>query len=237
MIYYDYRSLPFKVRWYWFTNPFECPNTDEVIFFSYEDTVAGGFKKRNGLTTVIDLTKDTDELWNNLREKYMRKQIEKGTKNGIEVRHDNDYKSFYSIYKLFRKSSKLPIENTAALRPFATIVNAYRSNVILSTGLFLGDGEIMRAWALASIRHGLDGKNREIVGQANRMIIWETIVKAKSDGYKLFDLGGIDPASDKQGDRQLLEFKEAYGGARRNVYYYSKTYSSILKFLKKHKLV
>ena len=92
----------------------------------------------------------------------------------------------------------------------------------------------IRAWALASLRVGeKDGKIRDIIGQANRMIIWEAIKHAKSEGFEFFDLGGINPNSEKQKDIFLAQFKEAFGGERKECFYYYKVYSKLLKFLMK----
>jgi lipid II:glycine glycyltransferase (peptidoglycan interpeptide bridge formation enzyme) len=91
----------------------------------------------------------------------------------------------------------------------------------------------MRAYVLASGRFSGDGREREIIGQANRMVIWEAMKYAKQQGYKLFDLGGINPESTVQWERTLAEFKESFGGERKACYYYSKVNSPVLRLLLK----
>jgi len=93
-----------------------------------------------------------------------------------------------------------------------------------------------RAWVLASKRlDNVSGRFREIIGQANRMVIWQAIMFAKDHGYRSFDLGGIAPDDDNKEQRSLAEFKEAFGGERKKAYYYFKVYSRLLKFLMKLK--
>ena len=101
------------------------------------------------------------------------------------------------------------------------------------SGIFINDEQYLRVWMLASKR--LDagsGVSGQIIGQANRMVLWEAISYAKEHGMKMFDFCGID-LPEREGDPlpSLTVYKEAFGGRRLKNFYYTKTYSAILRFL------
>lgn len=201
---------------------------DILNVFSYEDVDVSGFKKKVGLTTIIDLTKSEEELWSGARKRFVREQIEKGRRSGITISVDIPWEEFVAVYDEFRKGRGIGSDDP---RVFARclVVGAYYRGKIIAGGAFIGDGTHLRALALASRRFRDDGRVREIVGQANRILIWETMLHAKRNGYRLFDLGGIAPESSDPGERSLAEFKEAFGGERKPCYYYTKVNSPILK--------
>lgn len=227
---YYYPSLIFKKKWCWFAKPHDIKNVDMVTFFDYQNSSVAGFKKRVGFTSVIDLNQSIDEIWNKMRKNYIRKQIKRGERNGVVVQLDNKIDCFKKIYIQFRKDKKLPKENIKVFSDNAIIFNGYFQDKPIATGAFIGDGKYMRALVLASVRlTGVDGRMRDIIGQANRMLVWQAIKWAKESHYRLFDLGGVNPNSSSSKDRNLLTFKEAFGGERINCYYYTKIYSKILK--------
>ncbi len=227
---YFYPSLFFKKKWVWFSDPGDVSNTDMVTFFSYNNVDKEGFKKKKGLTTVIDLSQDLDILWSNMRKKFIRKQIKRGEKKGIIVKQNNDFRTFKPVYLNLRRGKNLNKVNYKVLRESGLLFLAYYKQRVIAGGVFITDGINIRAWVLSSIRFRAEsGKFKEIIGQANRMVIWEAIKHAKSQGCRIFDLGGIKPDSLNKSRRAVAEFKEAFGGKRKNCYFYSKIYSRLLK--------
>jgi len=224
---YLYPSRFFRKEWRWFERPNDT-GADIVNVFSYENVDVPGFKKKTGLTTVIDLTKSEEELRAALRKRFIREQMEKGKKNGVTVCVGIDWHEFVPVYEEFRKGKRIASDDP---RVFAhcLVAGAYYDGTLVSGGAFVADGIHIRALALASRRFASDGRMREVVGQANRMLIWETILWAKREGYHLFDLGGIAPESADPTERSLAEFKEAFGGERKPCYYYTRVNSPILK--------
>jgi lipid II:glycine glycyltransferase (peptidoglycan interpeptide bridge formation enzyme) len=221
--------LPFflKKDWFWFTDPKDVKNSAMVNFFSYKDFNITGFKKKEGLTTVIDLEQSLDDIWLKFRKKFIAKQIKRGERNSVIIKLSKDYNDFKKIYKKFREENNLGKEKLDLLFKNTFFIAAYYQNKMVAGGIFVNDEENMRALVLASLRG--DG-NREIIGQANRMLIWEIIKYAKNRGIKLFDLGGIAVNSEYRHQVTLAEFKEAFGGYRKKCYYYYKVYSPLLRF-------
>ena len=222
-------SYGFGKRWYWFARPFDVPNLWMVNFFDYHKYDVAGFKRREGLTTVIDLTQDLDVIWNKMRHKFIRKQIERGERHGIVIKQDNNFAEFKKIYKNFREKKYLAKEKIDKLKNHSVLFSAYYQDKMIAGGIFVSDNKYARALVLASTHNGSNSQMREIIGQANRLLIWEAIKYFKNKNLELFDLGGISPDSQNPSLRNLAEFKEAFGGTRQSCYYYHKVYSRLLR--------
>jgi lipid II:glycine glycyltransferase (peptidoglycan interpeptide bridge formation enzyme) len=231
MISYNYPSIIFKKKWLWFTEPEDISGVDLINIFSYQDRDIPGFKKRAGLTTIIDLNQNLDLIWQGMREGFIRKQIEKGIRNEVMIVQDRNFDEFKRIYKSFRKDKGIAEDSYEVFKNYGILFSAYFKGEMIAGGIFISDDTHMRAWTLASKRFDSDGRMREIVGQANRMVIWEAIKYAKAKGFQSFDLGGINPESKDSGEKNLAEFKEAFGGKRASQFYYHKVYSPVLRFL------
>ncbi|MBI2474659.1 MAG: hypothetical protein HYV68_03080 [Candidatus Taylorbacteria bacterium] len=219
----------FKKKWVWFAEPKDISDADSVTYFSYDDVEAPGFRKKEGWTTVIELFKPEEEIWRAMRPRFIAEQIQKGQRKGIVVKQDNNWAGFRELYRSFREHKGIPKDDESLFEKHGLNFSAYLHGELLSSGVFITDRQNIRAWALASKRlDGLDGKKKDIVGQANRLLIWEAIKYGKREGMLRFDLGGI--ALEENGVMPPLTiFKEAFGGARLKNYYYSKVYSPVLK--------
>lgn len=232
-----YSKFPFKKQWFYFSDPFDVPQVGAVDFFSYNRVDVPGFSQKTGLTTVIKLDKPLEEIKSLFRKKFILEQIVKGEKVGIEVSRNGKISEFCYLYRLFRKDKGLSVDQCSVVAREGIIFSAYHKNKLIAGGLFISDGKYLRAWALASCRLGVGniGRDREIIGWANRLVIWEAIRYAKAESFYWVDLGGINPQSEKQGEQSLAEFKEAFGGERIETFFYHKTYSPTLRLLGKIK--
>lgn len=228
---YFYRQFPFRQRWVWFGAPQEEKNIDLLNVFSYDDVLGLGFKKKVGWTTVIKLDQDLETIKSKFRGKFITEQLEKGERKGIVAKQDHNFAGFYPLYKNFRALKKIARDRYAVLKKEGILFSAYQQEEMLAGGIFIGDGTYLRAWVLASKRlDGVSGPERELVGQANRLVIWSAIKYAKGNNYQIFDLGGINPESADRAEQGLTEFKEAFGGERVRTFYYTKVYSRWLRF-------
>ncbi|MFH1255407.1 MAG: glycosyltransferase [bacterium] len=218
-----------KKSWFWFADPFDVKKTAMANFFSYNKVDAEGFRRKDGLTSIIDLRQDLDAIYSKMRNNFIIKQIKKGERNGVIVKRDNNFREFKKIYNIFRKSKNLLKDNFAVFEKNCLLFSAYYDNKMIAGGIFVSDNRNIRALVLASLRNQSQAREREIIGQANRMVIWEAIKYAKNTGHELFDLGGISPETKDKGEISLAEFKESFGGERKECYYYHKVYSKLLK--------
>ncbi len=220
----------FSKHWFWFDIPREVSGAAMVNFFTYQDGDHPGFHKKSGLTTVINLSPGLENIWAKFRKNFVQKQIQRGERNNIIIRHDQNFKGFKKLYLAFRRAYHLPKERLTPLQEVGEVFSAYYDNQLIAGGLFIHDGTTMRAWALASVLKTNKDLPNELVGQANRMILWNALQYAKLIGCRDFDLGGISPESENRHLRTLAEFKEAFGGDRRTNFYYYKIYSPVLRY-------
>lgn len=228
---YGFLGTKFLMKhWLWFTEPFEVVGSAMSNFFSYNKLSLANWQRRDGLTSILDLSQDLDQIWSSFRPNFIAKQIKKAEKNGIKIKISDDYNGFYKIYKNFRRLNNLSKDRLGVLKGHSVLLVAYYQDEMIAGGIFITNSQYWRAYVLASWRRDFSGKNRELLGQANRLLIWEAIKIAKSTGHKFLDLGGISPASNNLKLRSLAEFKEAFGGTRKACYYYFKVYSPIIKY-------
>lgn len=231
MVKYYLPSILFKKLWIWFDQPYDVEAVDMVNFFSYDDVDINSFKKVSGLTSIVNLTESLDRVWDNMRKKFIRDQIKKGERNNIHIAPSKDFKDFDRLYKQFQFEKGVRAKSIKYLREHSLLLEARYSGKLIAGGVFIYDSTYARAWTLASARlHENTGQMREIIGQANRMIIWEALKIFSEKKVKYFDLGGVD-----NNPNSLFEFKEAFGGQKRSCFYYSKIYSRPLSYLVKIK--
>lgn len=230
-------SIFFRKKWIWFADPVDITGVDTVTYFSYNDANVLGFHKKSGWTLVIDLSPSLDVLWNNMRKDFIILQIDKGKRKGIVVKQDNNFAEFQPILEDFRRNKNLGREDYRVLRQNGLLFSAYFEGKMIAGGIFISDKNYLRVWMLASKRlDARSGVSSQIIGQANRMVLWEAIKYAKEHGMKMFDFCGID-LPEKEGDPtpNLTLYKEAFGGRRARNYYYTKTYSKFLRFIRRFK--
>jgi lipid II:glycine glycyltransferase (peptidoglycan interpeptide bridge formation enzyme) len=230
-------SVIFKKKWVWFEEPGNEVDADVVTFFSYADLDVPQYSKKEGWTTVIDLLKPQEEIWQAFRPGFIAEQIKKGERKGIQIRQDENWEGFKALYRSFREHKGIPKDDERLFEKHGVNFSAYINSELLASGVFICDERNIRAWALASKRlDGLDGKGKDLVGFANRMLLWEAIKFGKASGRHRFDFGGI-AISDDGTVPPLTVFKEAFGGTRIKNYYYTKTNSPVLNMLSRIKKV
>ena len=218
----------FNKYWGWFTPPKDVVGVDIANFFSYERCDIEGFNRSESLTSIIDLSRSIEEIWEGMRISFIRKQIEQGKRRGIIVEKGGNFKSFYKLYREFSLHIGFGRVAAKSLQEQGILFTSSYDDKLLAGGVFIGDGQSLRAWVLASTRFENEGRMRDIIGESSRMILWEALCWAKENNYRTFDMGGIAPDSDSLGIRHVSEFKESFGGTRTMSYYYYKIYSPIL---------
>jgi lipid II:glycine glycyltransferase (peptidoglycan interpeptide bridge formation enzyme) len=207
-------------------------DADMVTFFSYSDVLPpAGFSKKEGLTSIINLSSGEKAVWEGMRRKFIREQIQKGERNGISIDESKDFAAFERIYASFREKKGISADNITVFKDNGLLFLARLGDETLAGGVFIYDDLSIRAWALASKRFEGNGRMRELTGQANRMVIWEAIHWACQHGIVNFDLGGLDNSVFSGNPSTLAVFKEAFGGERKPSYFYSKIYSPLLKVM------
>jgi len=239
----------FKIKEIWFAEqPFleiDSSGYDGIAFKACKKKVRvkGFIGGGDGQATiVIDLTKDLDEIWKGMEKASCRDVIKRAVRRGITVETDGNknYKEFIDIYKKFMVKKGLYNVFSRFYDPKLEIIKkkhgvlftAKLEEEILGGAFFIHDEEHIRYLVAASKRLEVDRKKATLIGNANRLIIWEAIKWAKERGIKEFDLGGysLDAENNPNDPRYgVNKFKKSFGGKIVKKYFYYKDYSRRLR--------
>ncbi len=171
--------------------------------------------RRDFTTIAIDLTQDEDRLWKGI-DFWTRKKINKARNNGVEVSINRHYEEFQDIYRAFRRDKGLvPYSlDPEFMKRNGTLFVASLDGEIVSGHFFLSDGEHLRGLITGSKRLEADGHRANIIGYANRLIVWEAMMYARQKGIREYDMGGYftGPRTDGQMER-INAYKASFGGS------------------------
>lgn len=227
----------FKTKTIWFSDaPFDVSGYDGVSFHACtEDVDLEGFSKQEFTTLVIDLTQELDTIWKDMSKSSCRYSINKAKKEGVTVRVNQNYKEFYSINSEFRKEkglSKFDVDIEFMKRNGILFISEYQGK-IMGGQFYLCDGNSIR-WLLgASKRLEETGHMRTLIGNANRLMIWQAINYAKDNKISNFDLGGYYTGEIPDSQKHSINvFKKSFGGELVTHYIYQKDYSRVYSLAK-----
>ncbi|UCE75217.1 MAG: peptidoglycan bridge formation glycyltransferase FemA/FemB family protein, partial [Methanomassiliicoccales archaeon] len=194
-----------------------------------------GFTRQEAATLVINLTQDLDVIWKNMN-KTCKNLINKAMRQKIVVRLSENYEEFYKMLTRFRKKKGLSglIERFDVIRKYGTLFVAEFDRKTLAGNIYLEDDNNIRWWIGASKRLDVDKNMQKMIGDANRLLIWEAMKYAKEKGIKEFDMGGYYTGGDKNDPTYTINiFKQGFGGELTMYYTYERDYSKIHRFVGK----
>lgn len=228
--------LVFRYKEIWFgERPCDVSGFDRVIFRECRAKQdVPGFQRSDFTTLVIDTGQDLDTLWKAMSHSNCRKPINRAIKSGVTVKVDQRYEEFAAINRKFRKDKGLDagLLSIDYMKRYGTLfVTEYDGQVL--SGLFcLRDNERMMQLYTGSKRLEAIGEDQNFIGNANKLMIWESIRYAKEHGIEEYDWGGYytGVAPDPQKE-QINVFKKRFGGEIATRYNYLKNYSIPLKLL------
>ena len=219
-----FADYPYDVDGY-ATVTFEvCPNKVDIP----------GFSRREGTTLVIDLTQDLDTIWKNMSYGNCRKPIRRAERAGVKIQVNQNLQEFGKIYQSFWRKK---VYQEARVRPefikYGTLFTAEIGGEVLAGHYFLEDDTYIRSIITGSKRLEVDKEKATMIGNTNKLILWEAIKYAKEKGIKEFDLGGVYTGEDKNDPRYTIrQFKQSFGGTLVTRYHYEKVYSKAYKLLR-----
>jgi hypothetical protein len=165
-------------------------------------------------TVILDLTLSPSELRAGLKKKW-RQHLSKVEKMGLPIRAATDVALLDQLIAMYRpmqkekdfsgsmnlevlRQTQLDLPEPLKLR----VIMAYNADGVPVSGHASSHlGRIGQSILAATTNEGYEL-------QAGYAVWWETILAAKADGMQLYDVGGIDPATNPGG----YQFKSGLGG-------------------------
>lgn len=237
MLEIENNKLFFKNKIIWFSDiPYDVNNCSAVNFLECRNNVGiEGFSKKEFTTLIINLTSDLDTIWKNMSKSSCRYSINKAIKDEVDIKLNQNYEEFLNINRQFRKNKGIGKYslNTNFMQKYGTLFIAKHRGECIGGQLYIEDKDTIRWLIGASKRLNVSKEEATLIGNANRLMIWEAIKYAKNRNIKEFDFGGyytgIQPDRQKE---DINKFKKSFGGELVTRYNYQKDYSKTYSFIK-----
>jgi len=234
MLEIDKKKFVFKNKEIWFADcPYDVEGYDSVSFMACKNKVnLAGFTCSDFSTLIIDLTQNLDAIWRNIRPRC-RYHINRALREGIKIKINENFDEFYEINKSFRRKKGLIglVVPPEFMKRYGTLFTAELNAEVIAGIFWLEDESNIRGLIGSSKRLNVGSKKAQIIGNANRLLMWETIKYAKEKRIKEFDFGGYYTGKNKDDPRQAINiYKENFGGQLITRYNYDKVYSRAYKW-------
>jgi len=171
-------------------------------------------------TTLLDLTRSTDELFSGFG-RHCRNKVRKTdrTRDKIEVRRNDGqaYRDFLQIYNEFvaakKYAEKLSDQRFGAIKPFADVLVAYFEGRPMCGHVVIRDPSRRRVGLVWSASTRLKGEDApRLVGSLNRWLHWYEMQLYKLEGMHAYDFGGVGTETPETSS--IAAFKLEFGGIR-----------------------
>jgi len=190
------------------------PLDDKIDCFN-----AIGFESKEAATFVVDLTKDVEQLWRGLEKHSARKNVERAGERGVTVETVEDEDEFHEYFNVL---------NETRIRDH---VKPYRYTHGYKQWRMLSQKNMMKCFVAKNGNRTLAGLlistfngylNESGAGQstyaienklyANDMLKWHIIKWGHEQGYRHYDLTGVNPNPQTPKEQGIYRFKAKWGG-------------------------
>ncbi|GHT52587.1 hypothetical protein FACS1894106_1620 [Spirochaetia bacterium] len=202
----------------YFHEPYITPHIDIIREFQYE--------KKQGVsapfwTLVIDLTEPEDAIFVRFA-KNTKYEINRAVKQDNIVIETLDarqhFESFCAFFDEFAGTKNLEpidrkeIDRLVAHNMFVVRMASYQNEPLVYHTYITANGRARLAQSASLFRESAENDFRSMVGRANRLLHWDDIRYFKTQGYKIYDLGGINKDTSNTETLAINKFKECFGG-------------------------
>lgn len=174
--------------------------------------------RREWATLLVDLRQSEDALWKNLK-KTARKAIRYARERGVVVRQISSLEDLRAYYDFACKCAARYDKQMYGFVDYETMWRHFRRHAIFETFVAEKDGEPLAGLSV----WGYNGIVSEVGSfQSDRsfreklygsdLIKWEVLHWCSKQGYRTFDLAGVNPEPRTQKERGIRQFKEKWGG-------------------------
>jgi lipid II:glycine glycyltransferase (peptidoglycan interpeptide bridge formation enzyme) len=187
-----------------------------------KELISMGYRISPRLTSIIDLTKEEEELWKGLK-KRTRNPINQALRFSLEFKEKTDEEGMNILYKFLKEVSGRTDMYLPPLKFFELLLEKLRKKEMMRiyitehNGMPVGSALILchnetittRYWAAPS---------EYLKFRPYNFLIWNLLIEGKKLGYKKCDLGGMP--SDK--NNGIYIFKSGWNGKIKEVNWYIK---------------
>lgn len=205
-----------KVVWFG-----DAPKVSQCLTTVYKQSLAMknffGYKRDDFYTKLIDISGSDEQLILGF-DKQTAYDIRRGRKDGISSQIHNGAEEFVVFYNDFAKTKGL---NTIDLSKVD-----YGGNLMITKAVIENDTLVMHSYILdpslrrvrllhsASLYRNEEtgASKRSLVGRANRLLHLEDMSLFRSQGYKIYDMGGYAYQTTDSNLLRINVFKDGFGG-------------------------
>ncbi len=185
-----------------------------------EDLKNIGFQESKYYKTYILQLTNPEENWRNLHKSSTQRSINKAKKEGVKILFSEEEKGLEEFYRLnlgtcrFHGIPPQPykflknIGDILGKKGLAKLVLAkYQKKSVAGAIFFLFKDKVHYIYGASDQRY--------LFCRPNHLLLWETMLWAMKNGFRLFDLGRVS-----QDNVGLAEFKKRWGAKQKDLYYY-----------------
>jgi lipid II:glycine glycyltransferase (peptidoglycan interpeptide bridge formation enzyme) len=188
---------------------YTVPNFPDMRFFKWND-----YDVMPKYTYVVDLTRPLEEIWDNFH-KDVKRCVKLANGYGLELRMSNDVSTLHERQerRYREKAANFSMEGEYLKEVFKAYpdntkvyyVYNNRGEVVSGMNSQEYNGKFMLWMGIARAKE-----------HANEFLIWKVIEKARSEGFKKFEIAGAD-------EKDLNQFKSRFSPSLETWYRISKT--------------
>ena len=180
---------------------------------------AMGFKSKEAKTFVIDLTKDIEQLWNGLEKHSARKNVERAIERGVTietVEDEDDFIEYFNVLNETRIRDQVkPYHYAYMYKGWKTLSQknvmkcfiAKKEDRTLAGLLISTFNGYLNEWGAGQSSYAIENKL-----YANDILKWHIIKWGSEQGYRYYDLTGVNSAPQTPKEQGIYQFKAKWGG-------------------------
>lgn len=166
-------------------------------------------------TLELDLLQEKEKIFSNFS-KANRQQVRKAEEDGITIDTNDDIDTFVEFFNDFASKKGTYATSRKSIiekKDYLVISFArYKTDIIAAQSYLVdNDRKIVRHYQTANKRFD-DNVNKNFVGQANKYLLVNNLLRFKDNGYKIFDFGGFVPNTKDESLMGINNYKLKFGG-------------------------
>lgn len=209
----------------WFDEPQPEEGID-VVFFSQRSQPDANVICREKYTLVSDLTQTPEALFASIN-KDTRNEIRRArNKDGVGCESalagdSQTMTAFCDFYDRFANQKGLARLVRSRMQLYAasgmldlSLVKDKAGEVIVWHAHLVGSGRARLLYSASLFRDSEDSQRRNLIGRANRCLLWEDMIRFQSLELAVYDFGGLYAGSCDKARLSINRFKEEFGGRK-----------------------